>query len=66
MADRPSPPWKLQCPWCGWHLIVSARGQRGNDPGSGVEAALLGQRHAASHNRTWQEFLSPIEGGDET
>lgn len=59
MSGAPSPPWKLSCPWCPWHVLVNARGQRGDDPGAGVEAALLGQRHVAERHggRTWLEFL---------
>jgi len=59
MADKPSPPWKLQCPWCDWYAMVSARGMRGSDMGSGVEAALAGEQHAQKyHGKTWQEFLA--------
>ena len=57
MADAPSPPWKLQCPWCDWYALVFPRGMRGNDMGSGYEAAMEGERHAASHGKTWEEFL---------
>jgi hypothetical protein len=59
MADAPSPPWTLPCPWCAFKLIVFARGARGRDPGSGVEAALRMEAHAgAAHGRTWREFLA--------
>lgn len=59
MADAPSAPWTLRCPWCPWICIVNARGMRGDDPGSGVEAANLGADHAAkAHGRTWQEWLA--------
>ena len=58
MADAPSPPWKLACPWCEWAITVSARGGRGHDQGSGYAAAKLGERHAALHGKTWGEFLA--------
>lgn len=58
MANAPSPPWTLSCPWCEWQAIVNARGAHRNDPGSGVEAALAAQRHAERiHDRSWREFL---------
>lgn len=59
MADAPSPPWNLCCPWCDFYVVVNARGQRGADPGSGVQAAELMQDHIAGHQgKTWQEFLA--------
>ena len=59
MADAPSPPWKLQCPWCDWHCWVFPRGQRGDYQGSGFEAAKLGERHAEEeHGRTWVDWLA--------
>jgi hypothetical protein len=58
--DAPAAPWMLCCPWCEWSVWVNARGARGRDPGSGVEAALMGQRHAAGHGRTWQELLHDV------
>ncbi len=62
MASAPSPPWFLRCPWCGWRVSVNARGMHGNDPGSGVEAAKLGEQHAMeAHGRTWAEFLASRE-----
>jgi DNA-directed RNA polymerase subunit RPC12/RpoP len=55
----PSAPWTLACPWCGWKLLVNARGAHNGDSGSGVEAAKLGQAHAEQkHGRTWHEFLA--------
>ncbi len=61
MANPPSPAWTLSCPWCDWLVLVNARGMHGNDPGSGVEVAKLGEQHAATHGRTWREFLSARE-----
>jgi hypothetical protein len=58
VADAPATPWTLQCPWCPWHVVVSARGQRGADQGAGVEAARLGEHHAFAHGRTWSDFLA--------
>jgi hypothetical protein len=60
MADKPSPPWKLSCPWCEFYLSVGARGQRGADPGSGVEAAEWMQEHIEREHpgRTWKAFLN--------
>jgi primosomal protein N' len=59
MADRPSLPWRLRCPWCDFYLVVSARGMRGNDPGSGVEAAEIMADHCAScHGETWPSFIA--------
>lgn len=56
--SAPSPPWTLRCPWCTYHLIVHARGARGNDRGAGVEAAELMRAHvAAAHDKTWPEYL---------
>lgn len=50
--------WKLTCPWCEWYAWVNPRGAHGNDPGSGVEAALIGRRHAeVVHGKTWSDFL---------
>jgi hypothetical protein len=58
MADKPSPPWILKCPWCAFRILVNARGQSGGDPGSGVEAAGLMTAHVEDdHGRTWEEFL---------
>jgi hypothetical protein len=37
----------------------------GNDPGAGVEAAILGERHAEHHGRTWSEFLAAPRQGEE-
>lgn len=59
MADKPSPPAHLHCPWCRFEIIINARGQRGRDEGSGVEAARLMQSHAARfHHRTWAEWIA--------
>ena len=59
MADRPSAPWRLECPWCDFKIVVNARGMRGEDPGSGVQAAQLMERHAKlSHGSTWEQFLN--------
>lgn len=41
----PPPPWTLRCPDCEWSVLVFARGAHGNDPGSGVEAAQMLERH---------------------
>lgn len=50
--------WDLRCAWCSWYIVVGARGMRGRDPGAGVEAAELMERHvAALHGRTWREYL---------
>lgn len=50
--------WKLACPWCEWYAWVNPRGANRNDPGSGVEAALLGRYHAEEvHGKTWADFL---------
>jgi hypothetical protein len=58
VADPPAAPWKLLCPWCAFYIVVNARGARGNDPGSGVEAAQLMAAHvAATHGRTWSQAL---------
>ncbi len=58
MANAPSPPWTLSCPWCEWGVLVNARGAHGRDEGSGVEAAKIAERHAKLiHGRTWREFL---------
>lgn len=55
---RPSPAWKLDCPWCDWFVWVNARGMRGADQGSGVEAARIAEQHALElHGRGWREFL---------
>jgi hypothetical protein len=62
MADAPAPPWTLACPWCSFSILVFARGQRGGDPGSGVEAAELMAAHAGRrHGKTWPEFLRERE-----
>lgn len=59
MADPPSPPWTLRCPWCPYRIVVFARGPRGNDHGSGVEAAQQMKDHAETdHRRTWRDFLA--------
>ncbi len=59
MADAPSPPWKLRCPWCEYALWVNARGGRGDDPGSGVQAASYMKAHANNvHGKTWRDFLA--------
>jgi len=56
---RPSPPWRLRCPWCSFLIVVNARGMRGSDPGSGVEAAEIMEAHVAErHARSWGEFLA--------
>lgn len=59
MSQAPSPPWTLRCPWCDYHMIVYARGGRGQDQGSGYEA---GQRMAGHvdgvHAKTWAAFLA--------
>jgi hypothetical protein len=57
MADRPSPPFDMHCPWCDWYIVVNARGSSGNDPGSGVEAAQMMEAHVGRHDRTWAEYL---------
>jgi hypothetical protein len=55
--EQPSA-WDLLCPWCEWKIIVNARGQRGKDPGSGVQAARLMRKHVEfRHGRSWTEFL---------
>lgn len=37
---------------------MNARGARGNDPGSGVEAGLLMKEHIGEkHGKTWGEYL---------
>jgi len=62
VSDRPSAPWTLRCKWCPQAIIVNARGARGEDPGSGVEAAHLMAAHVASaHGRTWAEFLAAAD-----
>lgn len=59
MAAPPSAAWNLRCPWCTWYIIVNARGMRGKDPGSGVEAANHMEQHVLrAHNKTWKEFLA--------
>lgn len=60
MADAPCLPWVLSCPWCDFKITVFARGMRGPDPGSGVEAAYLMKSHLKREHeeRTWQEFLA--------
>lgn len=47
MANAPLPPWTYRCEkeGCEFFIFVNARGARGNDPGSGVEAALLMRKH---------------------
>ena len=63
MADAPSAPWMLSCPWCEWSALVSGRGMRSNDLGAGVEAARLGEQHAAeAHGKTWREFIEASLG----
>ena len=57
----PSPPWTLRCTRCDFHVLVNARGMSGNDPGSGVEAAQIMERHIAEHGLTWQCFLRESE-----
>ena len=50
--------WNLDCPWCKWYIVVSARGGRGNDQGAGMEAADLMKEHITNtHNKTWKEFI---------
>jgi hypothetical protein len=61
MANAPSPPWRLDCPWCDWNLLVFARGGHGADQGSGFEAAQLGEDHALGHGKTWREFLAAAQ-----
>jgi hypothetical protein len=59
MADAPSPPFELACPWCDFYIVVNARGGRGSDLGSGVEAARLMEHHVIfAHQKTWKEFLA--------
>lgn len=61
MSSRftPPPPWTLRCPWCEFRLLVFARGQRGDDQGSGVEAAERMAEHAERvHGRTWEEVVA--------
>jgi hypothetical protein len=54
----PSPPWRLHCAWCDWYIEVNARGAHGDDPGSGVEAALLMMEHVEhEHEKTWAEYV---------
>jgi hypothetical protein len=55
-------PWWLPCPWCPYRILVGNRGARGSDPGAGVEAADLMERHVKdSHSKTWREFLAMPE-----
>jgi len=62
MAQAPSSSWYLTCPWCEWYIWVNNRGQRGRDPGAGVEAASLMERHVGQeHGKTWAEFLAMPE-----
>lgn len=59
MASPPCPPCTLKCPWCDWSLLIFARGARGKDPGSGVQAGELAKRHAREvHGRPWKDFLA--------
>lgn len=62
MRGAPSPPWTLRCAWCPYAVEVNARGMRGNDPGSGVEAARLMTRHVnEQHGKAWSEYLRETE-----
>lgn len=54
-------PWYLHCPWCSASVEVNARGQRGGDPGAGVEASDLMRLHIeAAHGKTWADFLERL------
>jgi hypothetical protein len=58
MANPPSPPFKLPCAWCEYFIVVNARGARGDDPGSGVQAArIMGEHVEGIHGRTWAEYV---------
>lgn len=60
--DAPSVAWNLCCPWCGWYIVVNARGMRGEDMGSGVEAAQAMRAHVEfSHKKTWLEYLTALD-----
>lgn len=55
MADPPSPPWNLRCDHCSFYIVVNARGARGNDPGSGVQAAEMMKAHTReAHGKEWK------------
>lgn len=59
MADAPSPPWVLSCKWCEFKIVVNARGMRGADMGSGVQAADMMEDHIIEyHDKTWSEFIA--------
>lgn len=63
MANAPSPAWKLPCHWCDWYIVVNARGMRGEDLGSGVEAAERMEEHIIRyHDKTWTDYIK--EGSD--
>lgn len=60
----PAHSWNLCCAWCPFRVVVFARGQRGRDPGSGVEAANRMREHIEDvHGLTWQAFLDAGEPG---
>lgn len=53
-----STPWKLSCLWCDFYCLVFPRGMRGQDMGSGVEAAETMKDHIEEyHDKTWREYL---------
>ena len=65
MAQAPAPPWWLNCAWCGFGILVNARGMRGADPGAGVEAANAMRGHVESyHDKSWHEYLKASEVSD--
>lgn len=49
--------WNLLCPWCKFYIVVNPRGMRGDDMGSGYEAAEMMKQHILIHNKSWDEFL---------
>lgn len=57
MANAPSAPWKYECEHdgCTFYITVSARGARGNDPGSGVQAAQIMQDHVDRYHPARKE-----------
>lgn len=65
MADAPSPPWTLPCPWCDFYVYVNNRGASRRSEGAGVEAARLMKSHVEKHGRTWDQFLDGVHNTDQ-
>ena len=67
MATAPAAPWKLQCPYCPYPIIVNARGMRGSDMGSGFQAAEIMETHVFdAHDKTWEQALEAMDAKADT